>query len=222
MATINILPPNPASFFDANRARGIMRIERTEGDGSPGTVDTYTIFYTDATETTYQVWNGANGADGDGPEGSGTVTSVALTMPAAFEVSGSPVTVAGTLAVALAAGRVIPTQAQLDALAPKAATVETITGTSPTISTTGGEIKVWVLTDDATLALTLTPGEALTLHVTLDSHALTLPSIRWPDGIAPTLHATDENVIEFWAVGASVYGAYVGAFPSPVPLPDEE
>jgi hypothetical protein len=213
MATINILPPNPATFFDANRARGIMRIERTEGDGSPGTVDTYTIFYTDATETTYQVWNGANGTGGDGPEGSGTVTSVALTMPAAFVVSGSPVTVAGTLAVALAAGRVIPTQAQLDALAPRVATVETITGTSPTISTTGGEIKVWVLTGSSTLALDLSSGEALTLHVTRNSYALTLPNVRWPGGIAPALHAFDENVIEFWAVGSVVYGAYVGVFP---------
>jgi hypothetical protein len=218
MATINILPPNPARFFDPNRVRSIMRIERTEGDGSPGTFDTYTIFFTDATETTYQVWNGANGTGGDGPEGSGTVTSVALSMPAAFVVSGSPVTVAGTLAVALAAGRVIPTQAQLDALAPRVATVETITGTSPTLSMTGGEIKVWVLTDDSTLALDLSSGEALTLHVTLDSHALTLPSIRWPEGIAPTLHATHENVIEFWAVGASVYGAYVGAFPDAAAL----
>jgi hypothetical protein len=216
MATINILPPNPASIYDRNRVRSIMRIERTDGDGSPGTFDTYTIFFTDATETTYQVWNGANG---DGPEGSGTVTSVALTMPAAFVVSGSPVTVAGTLAVALAAGRVIPTQAQLDALAPRVATVETITGTSPTISTTGGEIKTWTLTGSSTLALSLTSGEALTLHVTLASHALTLPSVRWPDGIAPTLHATDENVIEFWAVGESVYGAYVGSFP-PVSFPE--
>jgi hypothetical protein len=219
MATINILPPNPASIYDRNRVRSIMRIERTDGDGSPGTVDTYTIFFTDATETTYQVWNGANGADGDGPEGSGTVTSVALTVPTGLLVSGSPITGAGTLAITLAAGRVIPTQAQLDALAPKVAAVETITGNSPTLTTVGGEIKVWTLTDDSTLALDLDSGEALTLHVTLDSHALTIPGVRWPDGIAPMLHPTHENVIEFWGVGSVIYGAYVGAFPAPLPPP---
>jgi len=106
----------------------------------------------------------------------------------------------------------------LGLLAPKVEGVQVITGTTPTLTTSAGAIKTWTLTDDSTLALTLTPGEALTLHVTLDSHALTLPNVRWPGGIAPTLHATDENVIEFWAVGASVYGAYVGAFPSPVPV----
>lgn len=219
MATINMLPPNPVGFYERG-VRSIMKIERTEGDGSPGTIDTHTIYYTDATTSTFQVYNGA---DGDGPEGLGTVTLVALSMPSAFEVAGSPITEAGTLVVTLAAGRVIPTQAQLDALAPRVATVETITGTAPELSTSGGEIKVWVLTANSSLTLSLASGEALTLHVTLGNYTLTLPSIRWPDGTEPTLHATDENVIEFWAVGSSVYGAYVGAYPAlviPDPVPE--
>jgi hypothetical protein len=211
--------------------QGIQGLPGTNGadgaDGSDG-LSAYEIALANGFVGNEAVWlaslvgpTGADGAQGpqgeQGPaglngEGSGTVTSVALTMPDSFEVSGSPVTESGTLSVALSAGRVIPTQTQLDALAPKVPTVQTITGTSPTISTTGGEIKVWVLTGNSTLALDLASGEALTLHVTRDSHTLTLPSIRWSDGTAPTLHATDENVIEFWAVGASVYGAYVGAF----------
>jgi hypothetical protein len=40
--------------------------------------------------------------DATGGEGSGTVTSVALTAPAAFNVSGSPVTTSGTLAITAA------------------------------------------------------------------------------------------------------------------------
>lgn len=43
---------------------GIAQITRTAGDGSAGSVDTYTITYTDGTSTTYQVTNGANGKDG--------------------------------------------------------------------------------------------------------------------------------------------------------------
>lgn len=40
--------------------RGILSIERTAGDGSPGTADTYTITFTDNTTLQYQVTNGAN------------------------------------------------------------------------------------------------------------------------------------------------------------------
>ena len=45
--------------------RGIKSIARTSGNGAAGTVDTYTITYTDNTKSTYQVRNGANGAKGD-------------------------------------------------------------------------------------------------------------------------------------------------------------
>ena len=43
----------------------------------------------------------------------GTVTSVGLSMPTGFTVSGSPITSAGTLAVSMAAGYVIPTTTQV-------------------------------------------------------------------------------------------------------------
>lgn len=38
--------------------KGILKIERTSGDGSPGSVDTYTVTYTDGTTMRYQVTNG--------------------------------------------------------------------------------------------------------------------------------------------------------------------
>mgnify|MGYP004462311981 FL=1 len=58
--------------------RGITSIVRTAGDGSAGTVDTYTITYTDETTTTFSVRNGANGTDGtngtNGTDGRGIVS----------------------------------------------------------------------------------------------------------------------------------------------------
>lgn len=47
--------------------RGIKSITRTSGNGAAGTVDTYTITYTDGTTSTYQVRNGANGTNGKTP-----------------------------------------------------------------------------------------------------------------------------------------------------------
>ena len=46
---------------------------------------------------------------GGGVPGSGTVTSVALTVPTGLSVTGSPITTSGTLAISLASGYSIPT-----------------------------------------------------------------------------------------------------------------
>ena len=51
--------------FDGADGRGITSITRTSGNGAAGTVDTYTITYTDGTKSTFKVRNGANGAKGD-------------------------------------------------------------------------------------------------------------------------------------------------------------
>lgn len=45
---------------------GIDRIERTDGTGAPGTIDTYTIYLSDGSTATFTVQNGRNGADGMG------------------------------------------------------------------------------------------------------------------------------------------------------------
>lgn len=50
--------------FDGADGRGIKSITRTSGNGAAGTVDTYTIYYSDGTTSTYQVRNGADGAQG--------------------------------------------------------------------------------------------------------------------------------------------------------------
>lgn len=46
--------------------RGISTVVRTSGTGAPGTTDTYTITYSDATTSTFGVYNGANGVNGAG------------------------------------------------------------------------------------------------------------------------------------------------------------
>lgn len=52
--------------------------------------------------STYLRWNAAGNAfEWGAPSGSGTVTSVAMTVPTGLSVSGSPVTTTGTLAVSL-------------------------------------------------------------------------------------------------------------------------
>ena len=50
---------------DGADGRGITSITRTSGNGAAGTVDTYTITYTDGTKSTFRVRNGADGAKGD-------------------------------------------------------------------------------------------------------------------------------------------------------------
>ena len=54
--------------------RGIVSIERTSGNGAAGTVDTYTITYSDSTTSTFSVRNGADGTAA-GITIDGTVTS---------------------------------------------------------------------------------------------------------------------------------------------------
>jgi len=95
-----------AAGADGDDGRGIVSVVRTSGNGAAGTTDTYTITYTDATTSTFQVYNGANGT------GTGTVTSVAMSVPTGLSVSGSPVTSSGTLAVSYASGYSIPTTAK--------------------------------------------------------------------------------------------------------------
>jgi hypothetical protein len=73
--------------------RGIVSVVRTSGDGSPGTTDTYTVTYTDATTTTFLVRHGANGTNGtNGADGASvteetefaSLNTTAKTLPGAI------------------------------------------------------------------------------------------------------------------------------------------
>lgn len=68
-----------ASGKDGEDGVGIQYIERTDGDGSAGTTDTYAIVLTDGTSYTFTVYNGKDGADGvgggnDGADGKDGIT----------------------------------------------------------------------------------------------------------------------------------------------------
>ena len=58
-------------YMKGEDGRGISSVVRTSGNGAAGTVDTYTITYTDNTTSTFTVRNGANGSSGSGT-GSGS------------------------------------------------------------------------------------------------------------------------------------------------------
>lgn len=49
---------------EGDTGNGIATVKRTSGSGAPGTVDTYTMTFTDGTKTTYKVTNGADGING--------------------------------------------------------------------------------------------------------------------------------------------------------------
>ncbi len=69
--------------------------------------------------------------------GSGTVTSVDMSVPTGLTISGNPVTTSGTLAVGLDTGYVIPLQSTIDAKAPLASPTFTGTVTTPILDITG-------------------------------------------------------------------------------------
>lgn len=66
---------NPGSGTGAD-GRGIVSIIKTEGNGAPGTIDTYTITYTDYTTSTFTVYNGKDGEDGDDGRGIASIERV--------------------------------------------------------------------------------------------------------------------------------------------------
>ena len=61
---------------NGDTGNGIASIVRTSGTGVSGTTDTYTIIFTDATTTTFNVYNGADGAEYDDTVLSGRVTAL--------------------------------------------------------------------------------------------------------------------------------------------------
>lgn len=74
---------NPGSGTGAD-GRGIVSIIKTEGNSAPGTIDTYTITYTDYTTSTFTVYNGKDGKDGIGQDGFSPIAVVNETSEGAM------------------------------------------------------------------------------------------------------------------------------------------
>jgi hypothetical protein len=64
--------------FDGKDGRGIVSINRTSGNGSAGSVDVYTILFTDSTTSTFTVYNGMNGTGTGGAAGNGATFTPSL------------------------------------------------------------------------------------------------------------------------------------------------
>lgn len=76
-----------------NQGVSVTSVTLTSGSHQPGTLDTYTITYSDSSTSTFQVYNGIDGT------GAGTVTSVGVANATGggLTVSGSPITSSGTI-----------------------------------------------------------------------------------------------------------------------------
>ena len=103
---------------------------------------------------------------------------------------------------------------------------KTITGTKETVYTitdgaafeidpANGGIQTITLGANRTPAATnFTAGQSVTLMVNDGSaYTITWTTVNptWVGGSAPTLATSGYTVIEFWKVGSTIYGAYVGA-----------
>jgi len=92
-------------------------------------------------------------------------------------------------------------------------TVYAVTGTTPAIAATNGNIQTWTLSGNSTPTDSLNAGESITLMIDDGSaYTITWTSLvdQWIGGSAPTLATTGYSVVELWKVGSTVYGAYVG------------
>jgi hypothetical protein len=92
-------------------------------------------------------------------------------------------------------------------------TVYAVTGTTPAIAATNGNIQTWTLSGNSTPTDSLNAGESITLMIDDGSaYTITWTSLvdQWIGGSAPTLATTGYSIVELWKVGTTVYGAYVG------------
>ena len=155
--------------------------------------------------------------------GTGTVTSVAMTVPTGLTVSGSPITSSGTLAIAFDTGYSIPTNTQQASwvnnsgdtiddvtLVEFTETTGTLSGTE--LNITGATIKSRALTANTTFTDGLTDGQSLTLHLTGgDTWVATWPTNTLV-GSLPSGGPTAADVWVFWKIGTTLYRRYGGSY----------
>ena len=134
---------------------------------------------------------------GGGPGGSGTVTSVALTMPSDFTVGGSPVTGAGTLAVTGGATKsAIQQQAYLYGMDTGGANAYAVT-LSPAPTLVAGSKVVFIAANACTGASTLAinGGSAIAIKKNGNSTALASGDIVANEIITATYDGTVFQII---------------------------
>lgn len=75
---------------------GISKVEQTGGNHAAGTMDTYTIYFTDGTTTTFRIYNGANGEGSGDFLANGTVPMTGDLNMNSHKVTGVATPTAGT------------------------------------------------------------------------------------------------------------------------------
>lgn len=154
---------------------------------------------------------------------SGEVSSVAMTVPAGFAVSGSPITSSGTLAVTFDTGYSIPTDAQQDAWLERSGdTIDDVTinayaekiGTASTgtISVADGPLQGLAIAANTAFTFPNLPsGGSITLQLSGDfSYTLTWPAGNWRDGAPPDLTGATGPRISVENIGGTLYLTYLG------------
>jgi len=144
-----------------------------------------------------------------------TFTAVARTLLAAADVAAQRTAlglVIGTNVQAYNAN--LTTFASKEIPAGTSEAVYAITdGASVDLNPNNGSIQTWTLGASRTAtASNFASGQSMTVMINDGTaYALTWPTITWVGGSAPTLDATKYTVVELWKVGATLYGALVGA-----------
>ena len=87
-----------------------------------------------------------------------------------------------------------------------------LSGTTPEIEPLNGHLQVWTLTANSTPDFTkFNNGEYLTLQINGTSFSVTWPvGMKWIGGSAPTLDATNPNIIVIWKTDDVLIGHFAG------------
>jgi hypothetical protein len=133
--------------------------------------------------------------------GTGTVTSVDMSVPTGFVVSGNPVTTSGTLAVTFAAGYALPTTASQ---------TNWDTAYTQRFQWDGGSTNLTATTGRASLGATTLGGNMFTLA---DPSAVTFPRFN-ADNTVTALNAADFRT----AIGAGTGGGSVNSVTATAPV----
>jgi Concanavalin A-like lectin/glucanases superfamily len=170
---------------EAGTVSGVMKGNNTSAVTAAASSDVIALWTGTCNSTTFLRADGSCQPASGG--GSGTVTSVALTMPSGFSVSGSPITNAGTLAVSTSlsgvlkgTGSAFTTAAASDVYALWSGTCNSTTflrgdGTCAAAGGSGGNATALLIPSDLLLHFDGTNGQTTT--VDSSAHAFTVTQI---------------------------------------------
>jgi hypothetical protein len=149
----------------------------------------------------------------------GTVTSVAATVPTGFAISGSPITSSGTLALTFAAGYALPTTAKQtnwdtaygwgNHASAGYLTSETYTGTVTSVAMsvpTGLSVSGTPITGAGTLAVTLTTGYSIpTTSSQTNWDTAYTDRLKWDGGATGLTASTGRTSLGATTVGGNLF-----------------